>query len=84
MVGHIPSRGDRHTCVAETRPGGLPGAYNITSPARTDEEGAGGWAGDLLNLSASGRDKADVIRRSLKAARQQVTFPWDGSRQPSP
>lgn len=74
MIGRAPRCSGRDLCVAETRPGGLSGAYNITTSEWLRAQGAGGWTGDLLNLSASGRDRADVIRRSLKAAQQQVTF----------
>ena len=55
MVGCTPRRGGTEWLVAETRHGGLLGAYNLTTPA-WNAQGAGGRTGDLLTPSASGRE----------------------------
>lgn len=55
MVGRPPRLGGREWFVAETRHGGLPGAYNLTTTA-WNAQGAGGRTGDLLTPSVSGRE----------------------------
>jgi hypothetical protein len=56
MIGRAPRRGGRDRFVAETWHGGLPGADNFTTSEWT-AQGAGGGTVDLLNPSASGRDR---------------------------
>ncbi|WP_437938779.1 hypothetical protein [Sorangium sp. So ce341] len=55
MIGRTPRRGGRDYFVAETRHGGLLGAYNFSTTA-WNAQGAGGRTEDLLNPSASGRE----------------------------
>lgn len=55
MVGRTPRRGGREWFVAETRHGGLPGAYNLAT-TEWNAQSAGGRTVDLLTPSVSGRE----------------------------